>query len=83
MGAKRDPAMKLSELVDNFSRTIADTRHPLRAPATNNSCESKVPKTSTSERTSGFFLFAANRRIAAKSPRSTIANSASSGTSVT
>ena len=54
----------------------------LRVPATNDSCESKAPKTPASERTSGFFLFAANCRIAVRSPRNTIASSASSGTSV-
>jgi hypothetical protein len=72
-----------------WSSPVARQAHNLKVrgsnplPATNDSCESKAPKTPASERTAGFFLFAANRRIAARSPRSTMASSASAGTSVT
>ncbi len=55
----------------------------LRVPATIDVGDSKSPTSPTSERTSGFFLPAANRSIAAKSPRRTTAKRPSSGTNVT
>ncbi len=55
----------------------------LRVPATNDPCDGKPSRTPASDRKPGFFLFAANRRMPAGSPRSTMRNSPFSGTSVT
>ena len=62
-----------------WSSPVARQAHNLKVtgsnpvPATNNSCDSKRSKTPPSPR-AGFFLSAANRSIAAKSPRITIAS---------
>ena len=72
-----------------WSSPVARQAHNLKVigsnpiPATTDACESKPFKTPASVRMSGFFLPAANRRIAARSPRSTIASLSSSGMSVT
>ena len=50
------------------------------APATTDTCDSKPSIAPASERKSGFLLPAAKRKIAARSPRSTIASSSFWGT---
>ena len=72
-----------------WSSPVARQAHNLKvagsnpAPATNDPCDSRLSKASASERKSGFFFPAAKRRMAPRSPRSTMASSPSSGIRVT